>query len=185
MEILTRGLGSGIPCFIVGALPRLSAGLNHLDDFDAVDISITAIPAVIWVTADRVTTWVRGKRIAVVVSVGTTLEHAAFARLNSGEVVRQESLDTENAIKISNTLVVPSPGWRILGGKVTVNNSIEESWVRLQHNPVHAGTAIGAGAREVGWIIDGVTGFLVRIADEGIVDIVNRLHHESSEVNQN
>ena len=159
--------------------------MNHLDDLDTVEINNTAILAVIWVTTDRVATWVYGIRIDVGVSIDTTLEDVIFTGFNSTEIVSQESLDTENAIKIFNTLVVPSQDWRIIGGKVTVNKSIEENWVRLQHDPVHIGAAIGAGVGEVGWIIAGVTDFLARIVDEGIVDIVDRLHHESSEVNQN
>ena len=152
---------------------------------DTVEINKTAILAVIWVTADRVAAWVHGIRIAVVVSIDTTLEDAMFTGFNSTEIVSQESLDTENTIKIFNTLVIPSPGWRIIGGKVGISNAFEESWVRLQHDPVHVGTGSGAGVGEVGWVIDSVTDFLVTIVDEGIVDSVDRLHHESSEVNQN
>ena len=158
VESLTRGLGNGIPIFVVAALPRLSAGLDQLDDLDTVHISSTAIFAVARVTTDGVAIWVDGKRIAVVVSVDTTLEVSAFPGFNSAKVVRQESLDTENAIKIFYTLVVPSPDWIILCGLVDANKSIEESWVRLQHDPVHVGTHIRVGAGEVGWIIDGVTG---------------------------
>ena len=152
---------------------------------DTVEINSTAILAVIWITADRVASWVHGIRIAVVVSIDTTLEDAIFTSFNSTEIVSQESLDTKNTIKIFNTLVIPSPGWRIIGGKVGISNAFEESWVRLQHDPVHVGTGSGAGVGEVGWVIDSVTDFLVTIVDEGIVDSVDRLHHESSEVNQN
>ena len=185
MESLTRGLGNVIPAFVVAALPRLSTGVDDLDDLATFNTKSTTILAVTWITAYRVATCISARRVAVVVSVDATLEEAVCTLVNPGEVVSQESLDSKNTIKVLNFLAVPSPVWRILSRNVGVNKGVVERRVRLHHDPVHVEPAIRVGVGKVGWIIVAEKDFLVRICEEVIVDIVHRLQHEGSEVNQN
>ena len=188
VETLTHGFASETPTFVVAALPRLSTCVDYLYDLDTVEIKKTAILTVVWVMADAGATCVNAMRIPVVVSVNTVLEVLDFPGLNFAEEVRQESLDSKySTIKIHNASVVPAQGWRISCGLVKGKKSCEESRVRLQHDPVYAGSCVGAGVgREVlGWIIDGVPDCLARIVDEVSVDAINGLHHEGCEVNQN
>mmetsp|Transcript_3000 Transcript_3000/g.4892 ORF Transcript_3000/g.4892 Transcript_3000/m.4892 type:complete len:233 (-) Transcript_3000:529-1227(-) len=184
MVIFTLHLGSGFPCIVITALPRLATGVHHLENFDSIKANSTTILTISVVAADCTATLILIHRVAIVVSEVTALEDAELSHINAVVVVHQESLDSEYTLKIFYALVVPSPGCSVRRRGVFGNNCGFKVTIRSHHDPMQVRPEVGASAWDVGWVIHAPSHLLVTI-EKRIKIAIEILDYEGTKVNRN